>query len=434
MIAEVYLWGTRIGAVKQDTVTDIPIFNYDENFLESKIEVSPILMPLSREIYSFPALSEQTFHGLPGMLADSLPDKFGNKVLEKYLSDQGRDFNSISAVERLLYTGSRGMGALEFRPEKNYATSKNASIDINALVKVASDILSERTATHYSADEVTMEQIINIGTSAGGARAKAIIAWNKKTNDIRSGQISAGEGYEYYLIKFDGVENNKDKEKEADGKAYTRIEYAYYLMATAAKIKMEKCSLLNRDNNYHFMTKRFDRGDNGEKIHMQTLGAIAHFDYNMPRAHSYEQAVQVMQKLRLKQSEVEQFYRRMAFNILAQNRDDHVKNISFLMDKSGTWRLSPAYDITYAYNPTNKWLSQHQMTMNGKGDNFTLDDFYEAGLNMNLSKAKIKAILSDVIEAIDRWEEFAVQAKIPEKKMLFIKKKLLLACESISIK
>lgn len=433
MIAEVYLWGTRIGAVKQDTVTDIPVFNYDVNFLESKIEVSPIVMPLSRELYSFPALSEQTFHGLPGMLADSLPDKFGNKVLEKYLSDQGRDFNSISAVERLLYTGSRGMGALEFRPEKNYVTAKNTSIDINALVKVASDILSERTATHYSADEVTMEQIINIGTSAGGARAKAVIAWNKKTNDIRSGQISAGEGYEYYLIKFDGVENNKDKEKEADDKAYTRIEYAYYLMATAAKIKMEKCSLLNRDNNYHFMTKRFDRGDNGEKVHMQTLGAIAHFDYNMPRAHSYEQAVQVMQKLRLKQSEVEQFYRRMVFNILAQNRDDHVKNISFLMDKYGTWRLSPAYDITYAYNPTNKWLSQHQMTMNGKGDNFTLADFYEAGLNMNLSKAKIKAILNDVLEAIDGWEEFAVQAKIPEEKMLFIKKKLFLAREAISI-
>lgn len=433
MIAEVYLWGTRIGAVKQDTVTDIPIFNYDEKFLESKIEVSPILMPLSKEIYSFPALSEQTFHGLPGMLADSLPDKFGNKVLEKYLSDQGRDFNSISAVERLLYTGSRGMGALEFRPEKNYAASKTTSIDINELVKVASDILSERKATHYSADEVTMEQIINIGTSAGGARAKAVIAWNKKTNDIRSGQISAGEGYEYYLIKFDGVENNKDKEKEADGKAYTRIEYAYYLMATAAKIKMEKCSLLHRDENYHFMTKRFDRGDNGEKVHMQTLGAIAHFDYNMPRAHSYEQAVQIMQKLRLKQSEVEQFYRRMAFNILAQNRDDHVKNISFLMDKSGTWRLSPAYDITYAYDSTNKWLSQHQMTMNGKGDDFTLTDFYEAGLNMNLSKAKIKAILNDVLEAIDRWEEFAVQAEIPEKKRLFIKKKLLLTCKSISI-
>ncbi len=433
MIAEVYLWGTRIGAVKQDTVTDIPIFNYDEKFLESKIEVSPILMPLSREIYSFPTLSEQTFYGLPGMLADSLPDKFGNKVLEKYLSDQGRDFNSISAVERLLYTGSRGMGALEFRPEKNYATSESTSIDINALVKVASDILSERTSTHYSADKVTMEQIINIGTSAGGARAKAVIAWNKKTNDIRSGQVSAGEGYEYYLIKFDGVENNKDKEKEADGKAYTRIEYAYYLMATAAKIKMEKCFLLNRDNNYHFMTKRFDRGNNGEKFHMQTLGAIAHFDFNMPRAHSYEQAFQVMQKLGLKQSEVEQFYRRMVFNILAQNRDDHVKNISFLMDKSGTWRLSPAYDITYAYNPTNKWLSQHQMTMNGKGDNFTLADFYEAGLNMNLSKAKIKTILNEVLEAINKWEEFADQAKIPEQKMLFIKKKLLSACGSISI-
>lgn len=422
--AEVYLWGTRIGVVSQESITDIPVFSYDDNFLQSKIEVAPLTMPLSKERYSFPNLVNESFHSLPGLLADSLPDKFGNKLLERYLADHGRDLDDISPVERLLYVGNRGMGALEFRPQQNYTEIKDDSIDLDALVGLASDILSNKESLHFSADKITMEQMINVGTSAGGARAKAIIVWNKNTNDIRSGQINAGDGYEYYIIKFDGVKNNKDKDKKSDGKAYTRIEYAYHLMAKAANIEMSDCSLLCENDHYHFMTKRFDRDDNGVKIHMQTLGALAHFDFNSPGINSYEQVSQVMQKLNLQQSEIEQLYRRMIFNIIAQNKDDHVKNISFLMNKHGVWSLSPAYDITYANNPNNRWTSHHQLTMNGKNDNFTIDDFYESARKMNIPKNRANKIIQDVIGAAGNWSTFANNALVPELETSLIEEKL----------
>lgn len=419
--AEVYLWGTRIGVAAQEDNSTIPKFNYDKKFLDSGIEVSPIVMPLSTMVYSFPALSKDTFHGLPGLLADSLPDKFGTKLIERYLSEQGRDIHSLTAVERLLYTGKRGMGALEYVPAKDYGKGKDGTIDINALVELASDILAERENIHVREDERAMEQIINVGTSAGGARAKAIVAWNPETKDIRSGQIDAGAGYEYWLIKFDGVKNNKDKGDKADGPAYTRIEYAYYLMAEKAGIIMNDCQLYQESGRYHFMTKRFDRNQDGTKVHMQSLGAIAHFDYNMPGAYSYEQAVSVMNRLNLGQKAVEQMFRRMTFNILARNQDDHVKNISFLMNKSGTWSLAPAYDITYANDAKNRWLARHQMSMNGKTEEFELEDFYASGKHMNLTKRKIEKILAEVKSAIEEWETCAEQAFLDEKKMDFIK-------------
>lgn len=420
-IAEVYLWGTRIGAVAQDGLHDLPRFNYDRHFLSSRIEVSPIVMPLSERIYSFPSLSKETFHDLPGLLADSLPDKFGTKLIERYLADQGRDIRSLTAVERLLYTGKRGMGALEYVPQMDYASVKDTSINISALVDLASEILTEKEKLHIHSDEHTMEQILSVGTSAGGARAKAIIAWNRESNDIRSGQIDAGTGYEYWLIKFDGVKNNKDKGDKEDGPVYTRIEYAYYLMAREAGIIMNDCQLYQESGNYHFMTKRFDRDNNGRKIHMQSLGALAHFDYNMPGAHSYEQAARIIAQLGLGQKTMEQFYRRMAFNIIARNQDDHVKNISFLMDRTGTWSLSPAYDITYANDPSNRWISKHQMSMNGKTDHFTIDDFFKSGQTMNLSKAKIKKILSDIHSAVEMWDTYAENAFLREDKMERIK-------------
>lgn len=419
--AEVYLWGTRIGAVAQEDNGSVPLFNYDKDFLNSGIEVAPVAMPLSPMVYSFPALPKDTFYGLPGLLADSLPDKFGTKLIERYLSEQGRDMRSLTAVERLLYTGKRGMGALEYAPAKDYGEVRDGSINIDALVKLASDILSERENIHVSGDEQTMEQIINVGTSAGGARAKAIIAWNPETKDIRSGQIDAGTGYEYWLLKFDGVENNKDKGDKADAPAYTRIEYAYYLMAKKAGIVMNDCQLYQESGRYHFMTKRFDRSPEGAKIHMLSLGAMAHFDYNMPGVYSYEQAVSVMNRLHLGQNEVEQMFRRMTFNILMRNQDDHVKNISFLMDKSGTWSLSPAYDLTYANDKENLWLKSHQMSMNGKTEGFGLEDFYEAGRHMNLTKRKAEKILTEVKTAVREWESCAESAFLDEKEMDFIK-------------
>ncbi len=424
-VAEIYLWGTRIGAVVQDGIDDIPRFNYDKDFIRSGIEVSPVVMPISERIYSFPALSKQTFHGLPGLLADSLPDKFGTKLIERYLAERGRNLKSLTAVERLLYTGKRGMGALEFFPQKNYNTTENASVDINSLVELASMILTDRENIHISVGEDAMEQIINIGTSAGGARAKAVIAWNRETDDIRSGQIDAGEGYEYWLIKFDGVKNNKDKGDQEDGQAYTRIEYAYYLMAREAGIMMSECQLYQESGRYHFITKRFDRDEAGRKIHMQTLGALAHYDYNMPGAHSYEQAAHIIEQLRIGQKAVEQFFRRMVFNIVMRNQDDHVKNISFLMSRTGQWSLAPAYDITFASDEANYWLARHQMSMNGKTEQFEIEDFYECGKAMNLSKARVGKILDEVRAVTLLWEQCAQKAFLKDKDMETVKKQFL---------
>lgn len=424
-IAEVYLWGTRIGAVAQNGIDDIPKFNYDRNFIQSGIELSPVVMPLSERIYSFPALPRQTFYGLPGLLADSLPDKFGTKLIERYLAERGRDIHSLTAVERLLYTGKRGMGALEFVPQKNYGTTDDVSVDISALVELSSMILTDRENIHINAKDNIMEQIINVGTSAGGARAKAVIAWNQQTGDIRSGQIDAGEGYGYWLIKFDGVKNNKDKGDKEDSQAYTRIEYAYYLMAKEAGIHMSECQLYHENGRYHFITKRFDRDESGKKIHMQTLGALAHYDYNMPGAYSYEQTVYLMRRLGIGQKETEQFFRRMVFNMMVRNQDDHVKNISFLMNRSGQWSLAPAYDITYANDAANYWLARHQMSMNGKTENFNADDFYESGRTMNLSKAKIKKIVDEVREATLSWETCAQEAFLGEREMETIKAQFL---------
>lgn len=424
-VAEVYLWGTRIGAVAQDGIDDIPKFNYDKEFLRSGIEVSPIVMPASERIYAFPALSRQTFYGLPGLLADSLPDKYGTKLIERYLAERGRSIQSLTAVERLLYTGKRGMGALEFFPQKNYGVAEDAPVDINAMVELASAILTNRENIHISIQDNAMEQIINVGTSAGGARAKAVIAWNRQTGDIRSGQIDAGKGYEYWLIKFDGVKNNKDKGDKEDGQAYTRIEYAYYLMAREAGIIMSDCRLYQESGRYHFMTRRFDRDEAGGKIHMQTLGALAHYDYNMPGVYSYEQAAHIIERLGIGQKAVEQFFRRMVFNIITRNQDDHVKNISFLMSRTGQWHLAPAYDITYASDMGNYWLAKHQMSMNGKTENFESEDFYACGKAMNLSKARIKKICEEVKASTLLWEQCAREAFLEERDMEEVKAQFL---------
>ena len=413
--AEVFLWGTRIGVVMQEDTDSIAKFNYDEKFLKSQIEVSPIVMPLSKQVYSFPALSLETFKGLPGLLCDSLPDKFGTKLVERYLAEQGRNLQDFSSVERLCYVGNRGMGALEYVPAKKYFDTPDQSIHLDALVQLASDILSEKESVHIQRNTHAMEQIIKVGTSAGGAREKAVIAWNEQTNDIRSGQVDAGKGYGYWLIKFDGIKNNKDKGEVEDGPEYTRIEYAYYMMAKVAGIEMSECRLYEENGNYHFMTKRFDRNpENGSKLHMQSLGAMAHYDFNEPGAYSYEQVADVIYRLGMGQKEIEQLYRRMVFNIMARNQDDHVKNISFLMDRKGGWSLSPAYDITYAYDKNNRWLAKHQMSVNGKTDNYTKLDLEECASRMIIGKRRMGNILEEDETAIATWQVFAEKAEIGE--------------------
>ena len=425
--AEVFLWGTRIGVVLQEDSNVVAKFNYDENFLKSQIEVSPIVMPLSKQVYSFPALSKDTFKGLPGMLCDSLPDKFGTKLVERYLSEQGRNIQEFTAVERLCYVGKRGMGALEYVPAKEYFSTPDQSLNLDTLVQLASDILSERESVHVKGDNQAMEQIIKVGTSAGGARAKAVIAWNEETKDIRSGQVEAGKGYGYWLIKFDGVKNNKDKGDKEDSPEYTRIEYAYHRMAIAAGIDMSECRLYEENGNYHFMTKRFDRdSEDGTKIHMQSLGAMAHYDFNEPGVYSYEQAATILYQLGMGQKEIEQLYRRMVFNVIARNQDDHVKNISFLMDKKGKWILAPAYDITYSYDKTNSWLAKHQMRINGKVDNFTMADLRETASRMNIGKRRMEKIVEEVRIAVSNWKDFAESVGVREKMYDEIKNNLYL--------
>ena len=415
-VAEVKLWGRTIGAVSLLDGDPVAAFEYDGEFARSGIQVAPLVMPLSRRVYRFPELPRQTFLGLPGLLADSLPDKFGNALINAWLATQGRQPDSFNAVERLCYTGQRGMGALEFAPAIGPAPKQSRRIQVDRLVELASEVLSHRGDLRASfADEdkaSALRDILRVGTSAGGARAKAVIAWNPTTNEVRSGQVSNGDGFEYWLLKFDGVSGNRDKELE-DPVGYGLIEYAYYLMARDCGIEISDCRLLEENGRQHFMTRRFDRLDGGEKLHMQSLCALAHFDFNMAGAYSYEQALLVMRQLVLPMQAIEQQFRRMAFNIVARNQDDHVKNIAFLMDKAGDWSLSPAFDVTYSYNPNGAWTASHQMTMNGKREKFTLEDFKACARTASMKRGRAEAIVAEVQHSVAKWRQFAEQAGVP---------------------
>jgi len=412
--AEVWLWGTRIGYVHMETAQSAAAFEYDKAFLASGIEVSPLQMPLSDRVYTFPELAADAFHGVPGLLADSLPDRFGNAVIDKWLVQIGRAPESFSAVERLCYTGKRGMGALEYVPATGPAQDKVEPVDVDALVKFASEILSAREEISVSANDISIEQLLKLGTSAGGARAKAIIAWNETTGEIRSGQVNAGKDYTYWLMKFDGVNGNGDR-GEKDKPEYTLIEYAYHLMAQDAGIRMNECRIFEHHGLHHFMTKRFDREADGKKLHMQTLAALAHIDYNIPCLCGYEQAAFYARQLGCGMSDVEQLFRRMVFNVLTVNQDDHVKNFSFLMDRRGQWSLAPAYDLTFAYSPHNRWLAAHQMTVNGKNKDIEEADILIAGKNMGLSSRMCKNILDQVKNTTSDWEKYADKCGIREQ-------------------
>jgi serine/threonine-protein kinase HipA len=416
-VAEVRLWGTLIGAVALEDNARAATFQYNPEFLPSGIQVSPIVMPLSDRLYQFPGLPSQSFHGLPGLLADSLPDRFGNALIDAWLATQGRTPAGFNAIERLCYVGARGMGALEFRPATGPALRGSAKVSLDALVSLASEVLTHRNSLQASFSprrrHGSLTEILRVGTSAGGARAKAIIAWNPATQEVRSGQVEAPAGFQYWLLKFDGVNANRDKELE-DPKGFTVIEYAYALMAKEAGISMTECRLLEEGGRRHFMTRRFDRLDDGGKLHMQSLAALAHFDFNSAATYSYEQAFDVMKRLDLPMSAKEEQFRRMLFNVVARNQDDHVKNIAFLMDKSGTWSLSPAFDVTYAYNPHGVWTARHQMTINGKTDLFSFEDFRACAATAGLKRGRDRALLMEVISAVKRWAAVAEAAGITQ--------------------
>jgi serine/threonine-protein kinase HipA len=411
------MWGTRIGAVAVGT-DGICTFEYDRDFLASGIEVAPLTMPLSSVPYRFPALSRDTFSGLPGMLADSLPDRFGNAIIDSWLARQGRSKASFGVIERLCYTGSRGMGALEFMPATGPGAPSGDPVEVSALRELAAQVLQERASAGSIAGGLdksgALQTILQVGTSAGGARAKAVIAWNESTGEVRSGQADAPDGFEHWLLKFDGVAENRDREL-ADPLGFGALEYAYSRMAAAAGVTMARCRLFEESGRRHFMTRRFDRPAPSERLHMLTLAGLAHFDFNAPGAHSYEEVFELMARLGLGVDQREQYYRRMLFNVVARNQDDHVKNTAFLMDRRGEWRLSPAYDVCWSYNPAGQWTSQHQMTIAGKRDGFTRDDLLTAARTGNIAERRARNCLDEVVAAAVEWERIASDVGVDER-------------------
>ena len=422
---EVQLWGTTIGALSQKKDDGVATFEYNPDFARSGVQPAPITMPVQGVIYKFSDLSQETFHGLPGLFIDSIPDKFGNKVIDQWLVQNGREPNSFTALERLCYTGSRGMGALEFYPATGPESIEDEPLEIERLRALAATILDQRKKVKVNLREKkAFEQIVRIGSSAGGARAKVLIAYDETTGNILSGQTRAPKGYGYWLLKFDDIENNRDKE-DADPAGFGALEFTYSEIAKKAGIQMTECRLLTDGKHRHFMTRRFDRTANGGKLHYQSLAALAHFDFNMAGAYSYEQAFAAARKIGLSTADIEQMYRRAVFNICARNQDDHTKNIGFLMDKSGKWSLAPAFDITYAYNRIGRWTNMHQMTFNGKREKFTLDDFKTVAKNAGLVRGRYKRILEQVQDSLAEFKKLAQKNDVPKKLIKKVERNIL---------
>jgi serine/threonine-protein kinase HipA len=420
-LAEVVLWGTTIAVVRWDEQAGVADFQYTPEFEGFGIEVAPVVMPVRSQPYRFANLNKDTFKGLPGMLADVLPDKFGNALIDQWLVKQGRSPSDFNPIERLCYTADRAIGALEFKPTQRYFDhDEGAKIEIDKMVRLASLVLQKKQfeIDSQDLDGEALEQILQIGTSAGGARAKAIINWNEKDNIILPGHVQPQDGFDGWLIKFDGVSENRDKEL-ADPLGYGRIEYAYYLLAQKAGITMMESRLLEEGGRAHFMTKRFDRVD-GEKRHMTSLCGLGHFDFNDPAATSYEQAFVLARQLQVPRDHVAQLFKRMVFNVVFRNQDDHTKNIAFLMDRSGAWQVSPAFDVAYSFNPQGLWTSKHQMSVNGKRDNFVLQDILSAAEQTGLSKQKVKKIIEDVLGCVQLWPDCAQMAGVSNEMMLSI--------------
>lgn len=409
-VAKVKMFGMNVGTVRWDSSYEVARFEYDAQFAGKGIEPSPLMMPVQQgRIYSFGNLNRETFNGLPGMLADSLPDTYGRALFDKWLTLIGRTVGN--PIEMLCFLGQRCMGALEFEPATGPAPA-DMKIEIDSLVEVAKEALSKKEEFGVNLDidrKAAIAEILRLGTSAGGQRAKAIIAYNKDTGEVRSGQVPVPEGFYYYLIKLDGVSAEAGfKETENFG----RLEYSFSLLAKECGIEMTDCSLIEENGRAHFLTKRFDRA-NGEKIHMQTLCGIAHYDFHLRRAYSYEQAFNVMRRLRLPYSQAEEMFLRMVFNVVIRNQDDHTKNISFLMDKTGKWTLSPAYDIGFAYNPKGSWTDTHQMSINSKFDDITRQDLLVCAAANNIKNAA--EIIDKVCETTAKWPEMAKNCGVPQE-------------------
>lgn len=428
--AIVNIWGKMVGAVAWDEKSEWASFEYDPAFKRLGWELSPLKMPLSPEqrIYSFPELRKETgssfdtFKGLPGLLADMLPDRYGNELINLWLAQQGRPENSMNSVEMLCFIGKRGMGALEIEPTILKQNVNTFSVEINSLVEIASKMLSKKepfVANLKSDEEKAMREILKIGTSAGGARPKAVIAYNEKTGEVRSGQTRAPEGFEHWLLKLDGV----SEVQLGATHGYGRVEYAYYLMALDCGIEMMPCRLLEENGRAHFMTRRFDREGSYTKHHIQTFCAMKHFDYNRVNSYSYEQLFQTMRELKLTYAEAEQMFRRMVFNVIARNCDDHSKNFSFILKQGDRWRLAPAYDLCHAYRPGSEWVSRHALSVNGKRENITREDLIVIGRSIRNKKAE--EIIDQVNDTVHNWNYYADKAGVDKDKKVSIEKTLI---------
>ncbi|AOS84342.1 toxin HipA [Chlorobaculum limnaeum] len=416
-VAEVRIWGELAGAVAWDDATGLATFEFDPRFKSKGWDLAPLQMPISaaRNMFAFPALRKKaepaldSFKGLPGLLADVLPDRYGNELINLWLAQQGRSQNSMNPVEMLCFIGTRGMGALEFEPAVWKENKRTFSVEIATLVEIAKNMLSRKEAfsTNLEADaKKAMSELLRIGTSAGGARPKAVIAWNEKTGEVRSGQTNAPKGFEHWLLKLDGVSDVQ----LGTTHGYGRVEMAYYHMARACGITMMPSRLLEDNGRAHFMTKRFDREGGSTKHHIQTLSALKHFDYNSVMSFSYEQLFQTMRELKLPYPDAEQMFRRMVFNVAARNCDDHTKNFSFRLKQGGKWELAPAYDVCHAFQPDHRWVSQHALSINGKRTDITKEDLLTIGKSVSVKKAA--EIIDEVNTAVAQWKRFADEVAV----------------------
>jgi serine/threonine-protein kinase HipA len=416
-VAEVRIWGELAGAVAWDDAAGLATFEYDPRFKSKRWDLAPLQMPIdaTRSTFAFPSLrrkaepSLDSFKGLPGLLADVLPDRYGNELINLWLARQGRTQNSMNPVEMLCFIGTRGMGALEFEPAVWKESKKTFSVEVDALVDVAKNMLSKKEAfsTNLEADgNNAVSELLRIGTSAGGARPKAVIAYNEKTGEVRSGQTNAPKGFEHWLLKLDGVSDVQ----LGTTHGYGRVEMAYYNMATACGITMMPSRLLEENGRAHFMTKRFDRESGSTKHHIQTFSALKHFDYNSVMSFSYEQLFQTMRELKLPYPDAEQMFRRMVFNVAARNCDDHTKNFSFRLKQGGKWELAPAYDVCHAYQPDHRWVSQHALSINGKRTDITKADLLTIGKSVSVKKAA--DIIDEVNATVAQWKNYADEVDI----------------------
>ena len=411
--AFINIWNQRVGAIAWDAQTELAFFEFEPSFLANDWDLAPLIMPIAnaaRRVFSFPELAgTTTFKGLPGLLADVLPDKYGSSLINAWLSKNGRAANSLNSVELLCFIGKRGMGALEFEPVVPKSNSAATKIELDSLIMIAGEILSGRQDfnTNLSGEETkALSELLKIGTSAGGARAKVVVAFNPDTKEIRSGQADAPKGFTQWLLKFDGITD----QQLGTSSGYGRIEMAYSIMAKEAEIEMTECQLLEENGRAHFMTRRFDREQNNDKLHIQSFCALAHYDFNEVISFSYEQLFETLRRLLLPYTDAEQLYRRMVFNVMARNCDDHTKNFAFSMNKTGKWKLAPAYDVCHSYRPGSTWVSQHSLSINGKRQHITRDDLLKVAKNMNIKKAA--AIINQVKGIVSRWNEFAAEANV----------------------